>query len=1403
MSRNFKNDALVVRASDDFDWINSAGIGYEVGISGNGRYYVGKDDNGSFSWLQGWTESPYLETGEALNVIMFGVSGSDIEVYFNGSLAWSGGDSDITGAGRVALVGYSGSSDETIHHFDNVTVGQPVVTGQQIDAAQKRCNDHPIVGGTRQRAPQGATQLTSAERQSARKKMTLGGFEVASAQTTYDVCFGTDNPPTTLLCEDLSSPSCDPGDLTPNTTYYWTAVSKSACGETPGPVWSFTTETPSCAAPPAPDKPNPADGAIMVPTDTDLVWNGSLNAGTAHPLTDLDALGNPKLPRTLQGVTRAEPQAIGDVIKSFASPGSYPFGLAWKNGRLFHTDTIDGDAVTAMGYELSPTDGSILGTFGPIDACEITWDGSNFWGVDPGRHRIVKFSPTWSVVQTYPSPGSNPVGITWDGTSLWVCDWATTRVYEVDPSNMATIRSFAAPDTRVAGMAFDGAALWTNGRDTATTYRISRADGAVLASFSTPPAPGMNNGAGATFDGERLWLANHDVGRLYQIDIDAVSTCPTTYDVYFGTTNPPTTRIASDLTAPAFDPGVLAEQTTFHWQVVAKTSGGETPGPVWSFTTLGGEIEREVRVGPAGGSPGSTVQIPILMQAQGDENALGFSLLFDQAILSNPLASLGSDAAGASLIVNATRAGEGKLGIAVALPAGEVFAAGTQEIVIVTFDIAADTVADSTAIDFGDEPVMREISDADANPLASNWTGGTVTITNPPPAVYNVTPSSGLNNAAVDLGISGKDYRAGATVKLTHMGQADIPATKVTVAKSWSLTCTINLTDKLAGQWHVVVTNDDGLSGSLTNGFTISNAPPTVTTISPNTGINTGMVSITNLTGTGFRDGATVKLQKSGETDILGTNVVVVGPTQITCFLDITGSTTGKWDIVVTNADGQSAVLTEGFEVKYPAPTVTGITSSSGANSGPITITDLAGAFFRDGATALLRRTGEADILATGVTVLSTTKITCTLDLTGKAVGQWDVVVANSDGQTGVLSGGFTVRYPAPTVANVSPASGPNNGIAAVSIGGAGFRAGATVTLERSGQSAIAASDVSVVSATQISCKLDLTGKTTGQWDVVVTNSDGQSGRLENGFTIKYPAPTVAGITPNSGLDTETVNVTDLAGTGFMAGATVKLTKIGEGDTATTDLVVESATKITCKLDLSGKAAGQWNVVVTNTDGQVGTLTNGFTVKCPVPTVTGITPNSGINNGSIGITNVAGTNFRQGATVKLRKSGQNDIVAMNVALTSSSQIACTFDLTGKAVGPWDVVVTNPDGQSATLTDGFTIIVSTVHDIALTGFSASPNPVRRGGTITFSGTVKNLGDVAESGVTFTLTSSGQILEGPISIPTLSSGQQVSGSIKVKVSRNLRPGEYLVTGQLSTVASETNTANNSQTVKVTVR
>ena len=44
-------------------------------------------------------------------------------------------------------------------------------------------------------------------------------------------------------------------------------------------------------------------------------------------------------------------------------------------------------------------------------------------------------------------------------------------------------------------------------------------------------------------------------------------------------------------------------------------------------------------------------------------------------------------------------------------------------------------------------------------------------------------------------------------------------------------------------------------------------------------------------------------------------------------------------------------------------------------------------------------------------------------------------------------------------------------------------------------------------------------------------------------------------------------------------------------------------------------------------------LVNGFTVMAPAPTVTGITPATGVNTTTVSITNLAGTNFASGATV--------------------------------------------------------------------------------------------------------------------------------------------------------------------------
>ena len=83
------------------------------------------------------------------------------------------------------------------------------------------------------------------------------------------------------------------------------------------------------------------------------------------------------------------------------------------------------------------------------------------------------------------------------------------------------------------------------------------------------------------------------------------------------------------------------------------------------------------------------------------------------------------------------------------------------------------------------------------------------------------------------------------------------------------------------------------------------------------------------------------------------------------------------------------------------------------------------------------------------------------------------------------------------------------------------------------------------------------------------------------------PAPTVASITPNSGTANGGTPVT-ISGTGFLSGATVSL-----GGTTATGVTVVNSTTITATT--AAHAAGAVSVVVTNTDAQSGTLTNGYT----------------------------------------------------------------------------------------------------------------------------------------------------------------------------------------------------------------
>ncbi len=90
---------------------------------------------------------------------------------------------------------------------------------------------------------------------------------------------------------------------------------------------------------------------------------------------------------------------------------------------------------------------------------------------------------------------------------------------------------------------------------------------------------------------------------------------------------------------------------------------------------------------------------------------------------------------------------------------------------------------------------------------------------------------------------------------------------------------------------------------------------PAVNSVLPRFSGEATAVHVTDLHGAGFQAGAQVKLSRAGQPDIEASNENVISANQIICDLDLSEASWGAWDVVVTNADGKSAVLRAAFLV--------------------------------------------------------------------------------------------------------------------------------------------------------------------------------------------------------------------------------------------------------------------------------------------------------------------------------------------------------------------------------------------------------------------------------------------------------------------------------------------------------
>ncbi|MCX7905106.1 MAG: S8 family peptidase, partial [Elusimicrobiales bacterium] len=256
-------------------------------------------------------------------------------------------------------------------------------------------------------------------------------------------------------------------------------------------------------------------------------------------------------------------------------------------------------------------------------------------------------------------------------------------------------------------------------------------------------------------------------------------------------------------------------------------------------------------------------------------------------------------------------------------------------------------------------------------------------------SISSTTPSSGENSGNLPLVLWGKGFLNDAIVKLKRQGYSDILCNNVNVVNLNQINCTLPLSGATTGQWSVEVINVDGSSSILSNYFTITGF--TVSSINPVSAFNSNSSVNMTISGTGFISPMIVRLKKTGYSEILCSNVVVLNPNTATCNLNVLGAFSGLRDVEIINGDGKAQNLLNAFMINNATPSVYLISPDYSFNDLVVDIS-IKGSGFYPHSTAKLSKPGFKDINCS-MSVYSSTYAICRADLLGSFSGVRDFVM--------------------------------------------------------------------------------------------------------------------------------------------------------------------------------------------------------------------------------------------------------------------------------------------------------------------------------------------------------------------------------------------------------------------------
>jgi uncharacterized repeat protein (TIGR02543 family) len=432
-------------------------------------------------------------------------------------------------------------------------------------------------------------------------------------------------------------------------------------------------------------------------------------------------------------------------------------------------------------------------------------------------------------------------------------------------------------------------------------------------------------------------------------------------------------------------------------------------------------------------------------------------------------------------------------------------------------------------------------------------------------------------------------------------------------------------------------------------------ARPQVTSVEASSGPLAGQNTVV-ISGTNFVNLDQTSGLKFGETAVaLADYSINTFGTQITVTRVPAGS--GTKDVTVTTAGGTSTT-SAGSKYSYvAAPTVTGLSTSVGAEAGGIGVVITGTGFTNVSAVTF----GSNN--ATSFTVNSSTRITANFPA---GTGTVNVRVTTPGGISSNVSADDFTYTSATQVTSISPNTGATGGGTVVEISGTNFSSSSTVVFGTT-----AATNVSYSSVTG---KITATSPAgTSTQNVRVTTSGSQSATAPANVFTYTAAVAVSAISVAFG-PTTGGTVVEISGTNFTSGSTVVF-----GSTAATDVSYNSTTGRLTATSPAGTGAVAIRVTTGGTTSADVSADN-FTYFAP-PTITGLSRSTGPNAGGSSVI-ITGTNFTESTTVAF---GTNNVTTFT--RNSSTQITATSP---SGTGAVAVRVTNQGGTSEDVSaDNFT------------------------------------------------------------------------------------------------------------------